>query len=94
MQRLADQAAGRLTVLGVDAGDGRNAGASFAADKNVSMPTLFDEESKLQKALARQSLPVTVFIDAYGRRYVHPLPLDAAQLAEQVRAHTGVTVTL
>ncbi|MGK5679637.1 TlpA family protein disulfide reductase [Actinoplanes sp. URMC 104] len=93
MQSLADKAAGRLTVLGVDTGDQRDKGASFAGDKGVRMPTLFDEKSLLLNGLGRVNLPVTVFLDAAGRSYVHPLPLDAAGLAEQVRKHTGVTVT-
>lgn len=94
MQRLADRAQGRLTVLGVDTGDSRDAGASFAADKRVTMPTLVDEDKKLYTALAGRALPMTVFVDAQGRRFVYVLPLDAKTLPEQVRAHTGVTVTL
>jgi cytochrome c biogenesis protein CcmG/thiol:disulfide interchange protein DsbE len=93
MQRLADRADGRLTVLGVDTGDSREAGASFAAAAGVTMPTLYDADKKLLNAVARISLPVTVFVDSAGRSYVHPLPLDAQSLATQVRTHTGVTVT-
>jgi thiol-disulfide isomerase/thioredoxin len=94
MQRLADRASGRLTVLGVDTGDSRDAGASFAADKRVTMPTLVDADRKLFVALAGRTLPMTVFIDAQGRRFLYVLPLDEKTLPEQVRAHTGVTVTL
>jgi peroxiredoxin len=94
MQRLADRAKGRLTVLGVDTGDSRDAGASFAADKRVTMPTLVDEDRKLFTALAGRALPMTVFVDAQGRRFLYVLPLDEKTLPEQVRAHTGVTVTL
>lgn len=93
MQSLADRAGARLTVLGVDTGDGREAGASFAADKGVTMPTLFDEDRKLIGALGRTALPITIFLDASGRSYVNLLPLDAAKLAGLVREHTGVTVT-
>jgi len=93
MQSLADQAQGRLTVLGVDSGDQRDKGADFATDKGVRMPTLFDEKGTLLNNLGRINLPVTVFVNAAGRSYVHPLPLDAPGLAEQVRRHTGVTVT-
>ena len=94
MQRLADQADGRLMVLGVNTGDSREGGASFAADRGVSMPTLVDADRKLIDALGRAALPVTVFLDAGGRAVVHPLPLDAWSLADQVRTHTGVAVTL
>jgi thiol-disulfide isomerase/thioredoxin len=93
IQGLADRSQGRLTVLGVDVGDRRDAGASFAADKKVSMPTLFDEDRRLLNSLAGTALPMTVFLDAAGRKYVYLLPLDEQKLAEQVRTHTGVTVT-
>ncbi|GAA2644003.1 TlpA family protein disulfide reductase [Paractinoplanes durhamensis] len=94
MQQLADTAGDRLTVLGVDTGDGREAGASFAADKGVTMPTLFDEDKKLVNAVGGINLPVTVFLDAAGKTYVNLLPLDAAKLVAMVKEHTGVAVTL
>jgi cytochrome c biogenesis protein CcmG/thiol:disulfide interchange protein DsbE len=93
VQRLADRADGRLHVLGVDVGDGREAAASFGAGKQVTMPTLYDRERRLLSALGRVNLPVTIFVDAAGRNYVHPEPVDARELSELVRAHTGVTVT-
>ncbi|MET0419765.1 MAG: TlpA disulfide reductase family protein [Actinoplanes sp.] len=93
MQRLADRAEGRLTVLGVDTGDSREAGSAFATDAGVRMPTLFDTEKKLLNALGQIRLPITVFVDSAGRSTVHPLPLDARSLSEQVRKNTGVTVT-
>jgi thiol-disulfide isomerase/thioredoxin len=93
MQRLADRAEGRLTVLGVDTGDSREAGGSFATDAGVTMPTLFDTDKKLLNALGQIRLPITVFVDAAGRSTVHPLPLDARSLSEELRKNTGVTVT-
>jgi thiol-disulfide isomerase/thioredoxin len=93
MQRLADATAGRLTVLGVNTGDGRDAAASFGAAKNVTMPTLYDREQKLASALGRVLLPVTVFVDAAGKRHVEALPVDPPRLAELVRTHAGVTVS-
>jgi thiol-disulfide isomerase/thioredoxin len=93
MQQLATTESGKLTVIGVDTGDRRDAGASFAADKKVSMPTLVDQDQKLFGALGGHALPMTVFVDARGHRSIYPLPLDARKLAEQVRAHTGVAVT-
>lgn len=79
---------GRVTVFGVDTGDSREAGASFATDKKVTMPTLVDEDKKLFNALGGSALPMTVFIDSQGKRTVYPLPLDAKKLAEQVKAHS------
>jgi thiol-disulfide isomerase/thioredoxin len=94
IQRLADRAGGRLHVLGVDTGDGRDAAASFGAAKRVTMPTLYDRERRLLTALGRINLPVTVFVDAAGRDYVHTAPVDSAhELSTLVHQHTGVTVT-
>jgi cytochrome c biogenesis protein CcmG/thiol:disulfide interchange protein DsbE len=92
MQGLADRTAGRLHVLGVDVGDSREAAASFGAGRSVTMPTLYDRDRRLLAALGRANLPVTVFVDAGGRTFVHPLPVDRPELIELVRAHTGVTV--
>jgi cytochrome c biogenesis protein CcmG/thiol:disulfide interchange protein DsbE len=92
MQQLADKTAGKLTVIGVDTGDGRDAGASFAADKGITMPTLFDEDKKLINSVAGTALPITIFVDATGKSYVNRLPLDATKLAQMVREHAGVTV--
>jgi thiol-disulfide isomerase/thioredoxin len=94
MQQLADRSAGRLHVIGVDTGDGRDAGASFAAAKGVHMPALFDEDSKLQKAIASINLPVTIFVDGNGHASVYRLPLDQKTLPQQVRERTGVAVNL
>jgi thiol-disulfide isomerase/thioredoxin len=93
IQALATKAAGKLTVLGVDTGDRREAGASFAAAKHVTMPNLFDADQSLFNALAGQGLPMTVFVDKTGHRAIYRLPLTDKTLPEQVRAHTGVTVT-
>ena len=94
IQRLADRTAGQITVIGVDTGDTRDAGASFAADKGVSFPTLFDPDKKLANAIAGTNLPITIFVDASGKSYVNRLPVDAAKLTQLVHEHTGVTVTL
>ena len=93
MQELADATAGRLRVIGVDTRDDRDAGASFAADHGVSMPTLYDRGQKLLGALGKINLPVTVFLDADGRSFVYNgAALDKPALGALVREHTGVTV--
>jgi len=94
MQKVAAQTAGRVTVLGVDTGDRLDAGASFAADKGVSFPTLFDPDKKLANAIAGTNLPITIFMDASGKSYVNRLPLDAAKLSTLVKQWTDLTVTL
>jgi thiol-disulfide isomerase/thioredoxin len=94
MQRLAAVTTGRLHVIGVDSGDGREAAASFATDFGVTMPTLYDRDKRLIGALGRAALPVTVFVDAGGRRHVYnEVPPDDAGLAELVRAYAGVAVS-
>ena len=93
MQRLADRAGGRLRVVGVDTGDAREAAATFGSDVKVTLPVLYDRDRELVGALGRTALPVTVFLDGAGRRFVYnQSPLDDAGLAALVRAHTGVAV--
>jgi thiol-disulfide isomerase/thioredoxin len=93
MQRLADRTAGRLHVVGVDTWDDRDAASSFGTDKRITMPTLYDREKQLATALGKVNLPVTVFVDAAGSRYVYNgTGLDDATLARLVTEHTGVTV--
>jgi cytochrome c biogenesis protein CcmG/thiol:disulfide interchange protein DsbE len=93
MQRLADATAGRLHVIGVDSGDDRDAAVSFAAGSGVTLPTLYDRDKKLGAALGRFAIPVTVFVDAAGRRHVYDaIPPDDTQLADLVLRNTGVTV--
>ncbi|MFC7530382.1 TlpA family protein disulfide reductase [Actinoplanes sp. GCM10030250] len=92
MQGLADRADGRYTVVGVDSGDGRSAAASFAADHDVSFPTLFDPERRFASALGQATLPVTVFVGADGRMYVHREAVNVDDLIKLMPEHTGVTV--
>jgi cytochrome c biogenesis protein CcmG, thiol:disulfide interchange protein DsbE len=94
IQALADATAGRLRVIGVDTRDSRDAGASFAADRGVSMPTLFDPDLRLLTALGKVNLPVTVFLNDAGERFVYTgKALDKPTLGALVRTHAGVTVT-
>lgn len=93
IQGLADRAEGRFTVIGVDSGDSRSAAADFATDRAVSFPTLFDREKRFADSLGVFALPATVFIDAGGEKYVHRAAMDVDELIEQMKKHTGVTVT-
>ncbi|HET9518982.1 MAG TPA: TlpA disulfide reductase family protein, partial [Actinoplanes sp.] len=94
VQRLADRTAGRLHVIGVNTYDDQPAAASFAADKQVSLPTLYDRDKRLTGALGKVNLPVTVFVDGAGNRFVYNGPaLDDRTLAALVTEHTGVAVS-
>ena len=94
MQALADATAGRLRVVGVDTRDTRDAAASFAAGRGISLPMLFDPDQRLLGALGRVNVPLTVFIAADGKRFVYTgKALDKPTLGGLVRTHTGVTVT-
>ena len=94
MQALADATAGRLRVVGVDTRDTRDAAASFAAGRGISLPMLFDPDQRLLGALGRVNVPLTVFVAADGKRFVYTgKALDKPTLGGLVRTHTGVTVT-
>ena len=92
IQSLADRSQGRVHVIGVDTGDSREAAASFATGRDVTIPTLYDRDKQLLAALGRITLPITVFVDPAGRQYVHSTPVDARSLSELLREHTGVAV--
>lgn len=93
VQRLADRTADRLHVVGVDTNDSRAAAASFGADLGITFPNLFDTAGSLQREIGAPYLPMTVFLDAAGRRRVYSgRALDDSRLAELVTSYTGVTV--
>ena len=93
VQHLAERSKGKLTVLGVDTRDARDAAASFGAEQKISFPMVFDPDQKFLAGLGRANVPLTVFVNAAGRTYVQVQPLDPDTLTETVRQHTGVTVT-
>lgn len=93
MQGLADRTEGKITVIGVATRDPREASASFAADKGVTMPMLYDWDQAFATGIKQAALPATVFVDADGRTYVHREALTVDELIRQVEEHTGVTVT-
>ncbi|WP_405115707.1 TlpA family protein disulfide reductase [Micromonospora sp. NBC_01405] len=93
-QRLSERGAGRLHVLGVNARDGRDAAQSIGEDFGIRFPVLFDQGDSLSRGLNRNTIPLTVFVDADGRvRHVDTSgALDDARLAELVREHLGLVV--
>ena len=93
-QRLSERAGGKVRVVGVNTRDGRDAAQSIGEDFELRFPTLFDPDESLRRALARQILPITLFVDGQGRiRHQDETgALDDAALAALVRRHLGVAV--
>ncbi|WBB78840.1 TlpA disulfide reductase family protein [Micromonospora sp. WMMD882] len=93
-QRLAERSAGRLHVVGVNTRDDRPRAVSVGADFGVTFPSLVDTDQRLQRELAPNVLPVSVFVDAQGRIRHQDVSgaLDDARLAELVRRHLGLEV--
>ncbi len=67
LQRLADRTTGRLHVIGVVSVDPREAAGSFGQDLGLRFANLHDPEMRLQQALGRLLLPLTLLVDAQGR---------------------------
>ncbi|MGC1215083.1 MAG: TlpA disulfide reductase family protein, partial [Micromonospora sp.] len=91
-QRLSERSAGRFQVVGVNSRDSRSAAQSIGEDFGVRFPMLVDQGDALQRALNRNALPLTLFVDADGRvRHIDASgALDDARLADLVRQHLGV----
>ena len=93
LQRFADASGGAVAVLGVVTGDTRAAAAAFAEDVGVTFPSVFDEESAVQRSgLVPVALPVTLFVDAQGRvRHVEAAAIpDQSTLDGLVARYLGV----
>ncbi|MFJ6165898.1 TlpA family protein disulfide reductase [Micromonospora orduensis] len=93
-QRLSERAAGQLQVIGVNSRDSRGGAQSIGEDYGVRFPILVDQGEALQRALERNAIPLTLFVDAQGRiRHVDATgALDDTQLATLVRQHLGLAV--
>lgn len=93
-QRLHARAGKRVPVLGIDYQDaGRNTALSFAIQRKLQYPSVFDADGESKSALGGSpGLPVTLFVDRAGRitfRKVGPYASYAA-LATAVHEHLGV----
>ncbi|MFC3503219.1 TlpA family protein disulfide reductase [Micromonospora krabiensis] len=93
-QRLHERASGQLRVVGVNTRDARDSAQSIGEDFGVRFPMLIDQGEALQRALNRNAIPLTVFVDGQGRvRHVDTSgALDDAALDTLVREHLGVAV--
>ncbi|MGS2613014.1 TlpA family protein disulfide reductase [Micromonospora sp. LZ34] len=93
-QRLSERTTGQLQVLGVNSRDSRAGAQSIGEDFGVRFPVLIDQGEALQRALGRNAIPLTLFVDGQGRvRHVDASgALDDARLAALVRQHLGLAV--
>ncbi|RIV34497.1 TlpA family protein disulfide reductase [Micromonospora radicis] len=93
-QRLHQRADGQLRVFGVNAQDSRAAAQAIGEDFGIRFPVLVDQGQAVQRALRRNAIPLTVFLDGDGRiRHVDTSgALDDARLAELVEQHLGIAV--
>lgn len=93
-QRLAEHTAGRLQVVGVNTRDDRPRAVSVGEDLGLTFPNVIDTDQRLQRELAPNVLPITIFVDAQGRIRHQDVSgaLDDARLADLLRQHLGVEV--
>lgn len=66
LQEVADEAAGRVQVLGVNYLDLEDRALLAAPDFGLRFPSLFDPDGRLGPTFRFQGLPATFFIDADG----------------------------
>lgn len=70
LQRVAEQAAGDATVLGIDVRDSRSAAADFVRNYGLTYPSIFDPPGRTLFALGevpRSVVPLTVVLDRQHR---------------------------
>lgn len=98
-QRLHEEGAGSVRVLGIDYLDPQPAGAlALAEATGVTFPSLADPDGRLRQEWRVRGLPGVLFVDAQGRvtnpegRPTYLVIESYAQLAGLVREHLGVDV--
>jgi thiol-disulfide isomerase/thioredoxin len=93
LQAFADEVGDRVQVLGVDSFDNWSRAAFAGADFGVRYPSVFDPDRKLQNALGRNVLPVTLFVSADGsiRAVDASGTLNLDKLRTLARDHLGIS---
>lgn len=96
-QRLHEEGAGKVTVLGIDYLDPQPGGAiALAEATGVTFPSLADPDGRLRQEWRVRGLPGVVFVDAEGRvtnpdaRPTFTVIETYEQLTDLVREHLGV----
>lgn len=87
LQRAYATASGRIGFLGVDTEDDPNSARDFLAHVGVHYPQVSDDEGILLRKLGGIGLPVTVVLDATGKRvYTHRGELRPTDLTAALRS--------
>jgi thiol-disulfide isomerase/thioredoxin len=66
-QRLHEDAAGQLLVLGVSTRDDAERAVGAAVDLHLGFPSVYDPQGETLRVLRRTALPVTALVGADGR---------------------------
>ena len=93
LKRIADEASGKLTLLGIDVADPRPQDAvAFASEQGWRYPQVADPDKLVMKPLGLVGPPATAFVTADGElRYVHVGPFTSyAEVTKLVRDKLGV----
>lgn len=94
-QRLHEEGAGKLQVLGIDYLDTQPAGAlTLAEQTGVTFPLLADPQGQLRAPLRVRGLPGVVFVNADGRvtQVEYTVVRSYDDLTSLVREHLGITL--
>jgi cytochrome c biogenesis protein CcmG/thiol:disulfide interchange protein DsbE len=90
-QQVADEMAGRVRFLGVNAQDSAEAAREFAAELGVTFDLARDPNGEYFAAVGGFGWPTTLLVDADGLiRYRHTGPLDADELRDLLETHLGI----
>lgn len=89
-QRLAES--GKVPVLGINSGDGRDAALNAGHDLGVRFPMLFDRTDEFMRAVGEMGVPLTLFVGEQGKvTTYHGRALNDETLAALVRDRLGIT---
>ncbi len=94
LEKFADAAGARLTVIGVDTADVQAMGRSMASDMSLTFPMLSDPDSVYFKAVAAPGLPTLLFVTPGGHiaTMLSSGDVTEATLAQTTTKYLGVTV--
>lgn len=94
IQQVADELAGRVTVLGINTQDSAAKAREFAADLGITFELARDPTGSYFAAVGGFGWPTTLLVDDDGViRYRHTGPLDANQLRDLLETHLAVDVS-